>query len=254
MAYDDSKLPRSVLRGENLYVGDDKEPFVRDPDYRLHLAVFDLAIAGGFEATDIGDARSDKQPSRISLSGRAKLDGKDNFAVAGLKTDPDLPIGFSLATVPATETRFVWRATIGFSRHDWELEIEETFYVHAYVLPEQFDQILAAVRTGHVESLRVAMETTMWTKRKSSGFMLGEPMTLYLVPPTDREDRHHAVEWANVASITWGESYGARRAPAVDADLPPSPTVIEFPARAYSLLTAIVGLLAALVMLVFLRR
>jgi hypothetical protein len=248
------KLPRLVLRGENLYVGDDKEPFVRDPDYRLHMAVSDLAIAGGFEATDIGDAGSDKQPSRISLSGRAKLEGKDKFAVAGLKTDPDLPVGFSLSTVPATETRFVWRATIGFSRHDWELEIEETFYVHAYVLPEQFDQILAAVRTGHVKSLRVAMETSMWTKRKSSGFMLREPMTFYIVPPIDREDRHHAVEWANIASITWGEGYGARSAPAVDADRPPNPTMIEFPARAYSLLTAIVGLLTVLVVLVFLRR
>ena len=29
MAYDELKLPRSVLRGENLYVGDDSEPFVR---------------------------------------------------------------------------------------------------------------------------------------------------------------------------------------------------------------------------------
>jgi hypothetical protein len=155
------------------------------------MAVSDLAIAGGFEATDIGDAGSDKQPSRISLSGRAKLEGKDKFAVAGLKTDPDLPVGFSLSTVPATETRFVWRATIGFSRHDWKLEIEESFYVHAYVLPEQFDQILAAVRTGHVESLRVAMETTMWTKRKSSGFMLREPMTFDIVP------FHQRMWWAD---------------------------------------------------------
>ena len=32
MAYDDPKLPRAVLRGEELFVGDDKEPYFRDAD------------------------------------------------------------------------------------------------------------------------------------------------------------------------------------------------------------------------------
>jgi hypothetical protein len=34
MAYDDPKLPRAVMRGEERFVGDHNEPYVRDRDAR----------------------------------------------------------------------------------------------------------------------------------------------------------------------------------------------------------------------------
>jgi hypothetical protein len=39
-----------VLRGEQLFVGDDKEPDFRDPDARIFLSVTDFSIRGGFES------------------------------------------------------------------------------------------------------------------------------------------------------------------------------------------------------------
>jgi hypothetical protein len=77
MAYGDPKMPRSVLRGENVFVGDDKEPYTRDSEYWMYLEITDLSISGGLEADDIGDARSAKRPVRETLSGRAKLSRKD---------------------------------------------------------------------------------------------------------------------------------------------------------------------------------
>jgi hypothetical protein len=255
MAYDDPKLPRAVLRGENLYVGDDKEPYFRDPGYRMYLDVSRLAISGGLESDDIGDPKSQKRLARESLSGHASLEGHDSFAVAGMDVGKIPSIAFSLTTVPQTETRFVWRATIGFSTYDWEFENDEGFYIHGYVTPADFADILAAVRRGHVERLRVAIETTMWTKQKSSGFMLNMPMTFYLVPPIDKESSQPAVEWADIASITWGETYGVSTPPPVGKDSPPpAPQPIELPARLYSMLGTIIFIGAALLVLQFLKR
>jgi hypothetical protein len=53
MAYDDPKLPAAVLRGKNLYVGDDREAYFRDSGHRLYLDVTDLSISGGFETDDV---------------------------------------------------------------------------------------------------------------------------------------------------------------------------------------------------------
>jgi hypothetical protein len=85
MGYDDPKLRRAVTRGEELFVGDDKEPYVRDRDERIYRDITDFSISGGFEREDITEKASPKVPVRESLSGRAKIDGKDSFALAGLE-------------------------------------------------------------------------------------------------------------------------------------------------------------------------
>jgi hypothetical protein len=128
MAYDDPKLPRAVLRGENLYIDGENEPYFRDPGYPVYLEVTDLRISGGF----FGKGDSPKQPAAVTLRGRAKLEGKDKFAVAGVKTDRSPPIEFYLRHVLENETKFHWRATIGFQMYDWEFEDEEGFWVQGY--------------------------------------------------------------------------------------------------------------------------
>ena len=127
MAYDDPKLPRAVLRGENLYIDGEKEPYFRDPGYRVYLEVTDLRIYDGFEAEDISKGDTPKQLAAVTLRGRAKLERKDKFAVAGVKTDPLPPIEFHLRRVPENETKFHWRVTIGFQMYDWEFENEDGF-------------------------------------------------------------------------------------------------------------------------------
>ena len=252
MAYDDPKLPRAVLRGENLYVGDDEEPYLRDPDYPVHLDVIDLKVHGGFEPEDLSENRGPKALVTPALRGLATLEGGDKFAVAGLDIGTNAKIEFHLRTV--TETRFLWAARIGYSMYDWEFDLEAGFWVQGYCTPTEFDRVLSAVRTGHVERLRVVLTTTMWTKQVSSGFMPGMPMTFHVAPPTDRESTTPATESGFIQSITWNESYGAGFPAPVDPDESPKPPVADFPARVCSLLTLIVGLLTALVLLTFLRR
>ncbi len=66
MAYDDPKLPQAVLRGENLYVGDDREGNFRDPGHTFDLIVTDLD--GGLEPEDWGNSRGPTpEPPSISV-------------------------------------------------------------------------------------------------------------------------------------------------------------------------------------------
>jgi Integrase core domain len=162
----DPKLPRAVTRGEELFVGDDKEPYFRDLDERIYLQITDLSISGGFELEDVTENDSPKVPVREFLSGRAKLEGKDSFSVASTEIEKNVSIAFLLRSVPETETRFVWRATIGFNARDWELETDDEFWISAYVPPDRFDAIVAAVRGGHVDRMRLGMRTTMWKSWK----------------------------------------------------------------------------------------
>ena len=254
MAYDDPKLPRAALRGEELFVGDDKEPYFRDSDYPVYLDVTDLKIYGGFKPVDITKSRGPKTLAAPALRGLAKLEGRDKFAVAGFDVGKNPKIEFHLGTVPETETRFLWAARIGYSMHDWEFENEAGFWVQGYCTPAEFDHVLDAVRARQVERLRVALTTTMWTKQKSSGFMPGRPMTLHVAPPTDKEATSPATEGGFIQSITWDESYGAKTPTPIDPEEPQKPTVVELPPRVYSLLGGILAVLAFIAALLLFRR
>lgn len=252
MAYDDPKLPRAVLRGENLYVGDDKEPYFRDPGHTFDLIVTDLNLAGGFEPEDWGNSKGPKVPVSPGLRGRALIEGRTKFPVAGFDIGRNDKIEFHLRTAAEEETRFHWAARIGYTMYDLEMNAGNEFYVQGYCTPAEFERVVSAVRTGSVECLRVNMSTTMWTKTKSSFFP--QPMVFHVAPPTDKESATPSTESGFIRSITWEESYGYQTPPPPDDDEPPKPAVIELPARAYSLLSALVGLLAALVVLTFLRH
>ncbi|GIK83373.1 MAG: hypothetical protein BroJett024_44780 [Alphaproteobacteria bacterium] len=255
MAFDDPKLPRAVARGEELFVGDDKEPYVRDLDERIYVEIANLSISGGFEPEDVTENDSSKVPVRESLSGCAKLEDKNNFAVAGMQVGTNMPIAFLLRAVPETETRFVWRATIGFNARNWEIDTEDEFWISAYVPPDRFETIIAAVRGGHVERIRLGMRTTMWTKNKRHPMMAAVRVVWHLAPPPDKaESCSPAIEWANLDSLTWSETCGPRTAPPdEDAELP-KPAVVELPARVYSLLGGILAVLAFIAALLLFRR
>jgi hypothetical protein len=254
MAYDDPKLPRAVRLGENLYLDGEKEPYFRDPEYQIFLEVMDLRISDGFEAEDFGRGDSPKQRAAVTLRGRGKLQGRIKFAVAGVNTDPTPAVKFHLRRVTEDETKFHWRATIGFQMYDWKFDNKEEFWIQSYCTAKPFEAITAAIRTGRVEKLRVAMETTMWTKQKSSGFMPNRPMTFHLAPPVDKESTKPAIEWGTITSITWDERYGLGRSKSADADLPlGKPTAVELPARFYLMLGTVIGICAVIAGLLFLR-
>ena len=85
--------------------------------------------------------------------------------------------------------------------------------------------------------------------------MLGMPMTFHLAPPVDKELASPAIEWGTITGITWDESYGVRTPkPADDAAPPPKPTVVELPARLYSILGTIIAIGAVIAVLLFLRH
>jgi hypothetical protein len=54
------KLPRVTLRGENLYVEGEKEPYFRDPEGAIWLRVDALTIHRGYEPEDYPFKRTGK--------------------------------------------------------------------------------------------------------------------------------------------------------------------------------------------------
>jgi hypothetical protein len=148
MAIDDAKLPRATLRGENLYVEGETAAYFHDHNHTIWVNIDALTINRGYEPED-----SIKRTGKVlteSLRGIAKLEGRDRFAVIGLETDSTTPIEFHLRPISDAETKFHWRANIGFRTHNWEFASEEAFWIQGYCTREYFDDLLAAVRRGQV--------------------------------------------------------------------------------------------------------
>jgi hypothetical protein len=252
MAIGDPKLPRATLRGDQLFIAGEKEPYFRAPERDVTLTVGALTIHDGYEQEDLTERASPKVPSRVSLRGIATIDDEDKFAVAGMKTAVDTPIKFGLNAVPDSETRFHWRGPIWLQMHDWESDIDEAFYFDCHCTSGPFEDVLTAVRTGRVDTLKVRMETTMWTKDKSG--YIPTPTTWHLAPPVDRESTSPDHEWGTVLSLTWEEKYGVHPVKSGEDAPAPPPTVVELPPKVYSLLSAIIGILMALLVMAFLRH
>jgi hypothetical protein len=258
MAFEDPKLPRAMLRGEKLYIEGESEPYFRDPEHTIRLRVDALTILRGYEPED-DFKRAGSKVLREFLQGIVKLEGRDRFAVAGLETDPEAPIPetpieFQLRPVSDAETDFQWRANIGFRPHDWEFNWKESFWITGYCTRQYFDDVLAAVRRGHVKNIRASMETTMWTKDKSS--MVEVLRTWHVAPSPDRESRWLALEQGNISSLTWEEQFGPVELTneEQDASPAPNPRLLELPARLYSMLVTLIVIAAALLVLTFLRH
>jgi hypothetical protein len=252
MATDDRpKLPRATLRDEKLYVEGEKEPYFQDREEAIFLHVNALTISRGY-------ARPDLTPGGKgfveSLSGIATLEDRDRFAVIGLETDPTTPIRFHLESVPDTDTKRHGRAGISFHPYDWEdPDRPECFWISGYCTSQYFDDLLAAVRRGYVDHIRVGMTTTMWTRNKSFTFRTSR--TWHLAPPIDREATRPSSELGNISSLIWEEKFGS--GPVNEAKVeatPPKPQIVELPPRLYSMLTALLVIGLMLLVLTFLRH
>jgi hypothetical protein len=236
-----------------LYIESESEPYFRDPEHTIRLRVNSLTIFRGYEPQDDFNRAGDKV-LREFLYGIAKLEDRDRFAVAGLKADPETPIEFQLRPVPDAETDFHWRASIGFRPHDWEFGWEESFWITGHCTKQYFDDVLAAVRRGHVYSIRVSIETTMWTKDKSS--MVEVPRTWHVAALPDCESRRPAPEGGNISSLTWEEKFAADQIPKEEqgALSPAKPPLVQLPARLYSMLGTLIAISAALLILTLMMR
>ena len=72
-----NKLPRVTLRGENLYVEGEEEPYFRDPESTIRLRVDALTIYRGYEPED--PIKLTGKVLTESLHGIAKLEGGDRL-------------------------------------------------------------------------------------------------------------------------------------------------------------------------------
>jgi hypothetical protein len=245
MASDDRpKLPRASLRGEKLYIEGQKEPYFRDLTNDVQLRIDALTIRRGYT-----DSRDGKVLTE-SLQGVATLDG-DQFAVIGLETDDTTPIQFYLHSASDAETELHWRASIGFVSANREFRRDAHFWISADCTSQYIDDLLAAVRRGHVDNIRVSMKTTMWTR--DPPLMSGTWRTWYLGPPTDGKSTHDpASEHGYISSLKWEEKFGASKTKD-DEMTAPKPQLVDLPPRVYSMLTALVVMVAALLVLTFLR-
>jgi hypothetical protein len=151
------------------------------------------------------------------------------------------------------ETKYHWRAVIGFSSPDdleWNWDPPH-FYIQGYCAAQYFDDLIAAVRRGHVDTIRVGMETTMWTRDKH--VMFRAPMTWHLAPPIDCDATHHAIQYGSMSSLIWEEKFGFPSANEAKDVTAPKPQVVKLPTRVYSMLSALLVIATVLLALMFLR-
>jgi hypothetical protein len=113
--------------------------------------------------------------------------------------------------------------------------------------------VLAAVRRGHVDSIRVGIATTMWIRSERS--TVSVPRTWYLVPHTDRESIHPKLEQGKISSLVWEERPDARPShAAADGTTLPKPRLALLRTLVYSIVGIWLAVGAVLVILVLLRR
>jgi hypothetical protein len=245
-AGDHPKLPRATLRDDKLYIEGEKEPYFRDRTNAVRLRIDALTIRRGYR-----DLRNRKDYLTESLGGIATVE-KDEFVVIGLETDHTWPIEFDLRPIAETETEYHWHASIGFNTHEgfewWNMpDWEEGFFIEGYCTRSYLDDLLAAVRRGHVDNIRVIMETTMWTQ--APPLMSGSPRTWCLACYGNGGAKGPTSEAGYISSLIWEEKFG----PPLKDDAPTKPQLVELPVRVYSMLTALLAIAAALLVLTFLR-
>ena len=61
------------------------------------------------------------------------------------------------------------------------------FWVSGHCTKQYFDDVVAGIRRGHVDNIRVGMETTLWTNRSS---MVRSPRTWHLTPPITKDSQN----------------------------------------------------------------
>jgi hypothetical protein len=187
-----------------------------------------------------------------SLHGIAELEGGERLAVVGLETDQTTPIEFHLRPISDTETKYHWLVNIGFRTRDREFDWKETFWISGHCTRQYLDDLLAAVRRGYIDNIRVDMETTMWTRDPASPFGGPTRRTWHLTPPPDGgESTEPELAHGNISSLTWEEKFAPHEA---KDEATPKPQLVELPARVYSMLTAPLAIAAALLVLTFLRH
>lgn len=246
MASDDRpKLPRASLRGEKLYVEGEKEPYFRDGTNEVRLRIDALTIRRGYRKGDLTE----------SLGGIVTIE-EDEFALIGRETDHAWPIEFTLRPIAEADTEYHWHASIGFNTHEgfewWNIpNWKEGFFIEGYCTRPYLNDLLAAVRRGHVNNICVVMETTMWTQ--APPLMSGSPRTWCLAcyGKGDIEKGYISSEKGYISSLIWEENFGSHRAKGEAVE--PKPQLVDLPPRVYSMLTALVVMVAALLVLTFLR-
>jgi hypothetical protein len=225
MAYGDLKLPRTDIRGENLYVEGEKEPYFRIPEHWVWMNVGEIIVGGGFEKLR-GDSVTAFKPRRLRIEGRAAFEHGDSFAEIGYQTDPKTPIHVSFNT--NSENRHHWQANIGLLPFD--AIGDEYFYVEFYLPEPEFADLLTIARAGSLDNIRLAMTTTMWTKNHpiSVSHFHGNA-DLYLYQDSFSSER------ATLQSLQWTERFNAKplqpQSPSPisnpDVGKAPKPTLIE---------------------------
>ncbi|TAM00334.1 MAG: hypothetical protein EPN70_22495 [Paraburkholderia sp.] len=148
--------------------------YYRDPIRTMHLTVTDLKVTKSFVWSRTYEPDDDASgPPALSpvVSGTAALDGFRTISVIG---EPDnrsssFSIGFarrnpgksaehenpSPAIGEGPLSASVW---IGFLRANWEIGIEDSWFVDCKLTPETLTELVSEVMQGRVKSLRVGLQ------------------------------------------------------------------------------------------------
>jgi hypothetical protein len=208
-----SPATNTKIRDGQLFVEGDDKPYIKLLDHTILMQITELKVNRQYTDKDqrwSTDKKTEVQRTKDTnvteyLTGIVEFEDDDSLNVFGLNTTT-VQVTFHL--IPAwgdLAPDMRWYANIGYLGHNWETATEEKFYISARCPRECFDDLVAAVRRGHVENIKVGLESDMWTQDTMLRHMRSVHTKWYL-PPDDMGPRAKA----NISLLRWAESFGGR--------------------------------------------
>lgn len=113
------------------------------------------------------------------LAGTADLGGDALALIACKDVKPVSQLKFSVRPVPDSNA---WRATIGFIPADWELQLDDMWYLEAYMPEDAFQRLLESHVQNRAIHTYVGMDSDLWTTDIQRHMPHADDITWYLAP------------------------------------------------------------------------
>jgi hypothetical protein len=199
----DRSWPKAEVRDGKLLVEGERYPFVRGLQRQIWLVVGKLILERHIEIEESRTRRTDR------LSAIATVE-HDRLAIAGVKGTEDAAqdIAVSIKPAPDEEKKFHWNVSFGLLPHDSKATGEDVWYCEVYMPARVFNELVAAYKSGVVESLRLSCACDMWVRegiQRLPNLPAGAKVTWYLSPPLEAASKAPGIGRGMVKDFSWFE-------------------------------------------------
>jgi hypothetical protein len=206
LSAEQNELPRAKIVDGKLCVEGEKNVFVQGAIRDLWLEVDQLRYHRAFL---IGDEQATRD---ARISGTAKI-RRDRVAIAGARLPSVTEVSFVVWSIAAFEHDYrPWEIHFGFLSGDWEMGSKDEFFCECYIPQDAFDELVAAYRTGAVETLSIHCRTNLWIEDADWYVPPSHYVTWYLAPSQDGKSSMPDVAVGKIGGFRWSEfAFGQSR-------------------------------------------